>query len=93
MEFGTDSTEEGEYTYQKSNGETVEWFIVGLAAQQNYISIYVNATDGNRYLTEKYANKLGKVKVGKSSISFNTIDDVDLEQLSRLITDARRLMT
>jgi hypothetical protein len=83
----------GEYTYQKSNGATVEWSIVGLAAQQNYISIYVNATDGDRYLTEKYTTNLGKVKVGKSSISFNTIDDIDLDQLSRLVTDAKRLMT
>lgn len=83
----------GEYSYEKSNRETVEWFIVGLAAQKNYISIYVNATDGGRYVTEKYADKLGEVKVGKSSISFDTVDDIDLDHLSRLVTDARRLMT
>lgn len=87
------SVGEGEYSYEKSNRETVEWFIVGLAAQQNYISIYVSATDGDRYLTEKYASTLGKVKVGKSSIGFDTIDDIDLDKLSRLATDARRLMT
>jgi len=37
--------------------------------------------------------RLGKVKVGKSSISFTSLDDVDLEQLSDLITEAKRLMT
>jgi hypothetical protein len=78
---------------QKSNSETVEWFIVGLAAQQNYISICVNATDGTLYLTEKYADKLGKVPTGKSSISFDTIDNIDLDQLSGLVTDAKRLIT
>lgn len=83
----------GDYTYRKSNQETVEWFIVGLAVQRNYISVYVNAADGKAYLTEKYAGRLGKVKVGKSSISFGSIDDVDLDQLSELITEARRLMT
>ena len=83
----------GEYAYQKSNRETVEWFIIGLAAQKNYISIYVNATDGDQYLTEKYSDKLGKVKTGKSRISFDAMDDLDLDQLSRLITDAKRLMT
>jgi hypothetical protein len=83
----------GEYTYQKSNRETVEWFIVGLAAQQDYISTYVNATDGNQYLTEKYSNKLGKVKAGKSSIGFDTVEDVDLVQLSRLVADAKRVMS
>jgi len=34
-----------------------------------------------------------KVKVGKSSISFTSVDDVDLQQLSDLITEAKRLMT
>jgi hypothetical protein len=83
----------GDYTYRKSNGETVEWFIVGLAVQRNYISVYVNATDGRAYLAERYAARLGKAKVGKSSISFRSIDDVDLQQLSDLITEAKRLMT
>ena len=83
----------GDYSYRKSNGETVEWFIVGLAVQRNYISVYVNATDGRAYLAETYAERLGKVKVGKSSISFTSLDDVDLEQLSDLITEAKRLMT
>ena len=79
----------GDYRYTKSNGAAVEWFIVGLAVQRNYISVYVNATDGRAYLAER----LGKVKVGKSSISFASIDDVDLQQLSDLITEAKRLMT
>ena len=83
----------GDYRYTKSNGETVEWFIVGLAVQRNYISVYVNATDGRAYLAERYAERLGKVKVGKSSISFASIGDVDLQQLSDLITEAKRLMT
>ena len=83
----------GDYSYTKSNGATVEWFIVGLAVQRSYISIYVNATDGRAYLAERYAERLGKVKVGKSSISFTSVDDVDLQQLSDLIAEAKRLMT
>jgi len=50
-------------------------------------------TDGRTYLAERYAERLGKVKVGKSSISFTSVDDVDLQQLSELITEAKRLMT
>jgi hypothetical protein len=79
----------GDYRYTKSNGAAVEWFIVGRAVQRNYISVYVNATDGRAYLAER----LGKVKVGKRSISFASVDDVDLQQLSDLITEAKRLMT
>ncbi len=63
----------GDYRYTKSNGETVAWFIVGLALHRNYISVYVNATDGRAYLAERYAERLGKVKVGKSSISLTSV--------------------
>jgi len=77
----------------QSDGKTVDWFIVGLAVQRNYLSVYVNATEGRAYLAERYAKRLGKVRVGKSSIGFASIDDVDLDQLSELITEAKRLMT
>lgn len=83
----------GDYSYRKSDGETVEWFIVGLAAQQNYISIYVSATTDGGYLTERYVDRLGKVRVGKSSISFRSIDDLDLDELADLIAECNRLMT
>ena len=55
--------------------------------------MYVDATDGRAYLAERYAERLGKAKVGKSSISCTSIDDVDLQQPSELITEAKRLMT
>lgn len=83
----------GSYTYRKTTREAAEWFIVGLAAQKNYISVYVNATDGDGYVTERYADRLGKVKVGRSSISFKSIEEIDLDQLSDLVAEARRLMT
>jgi hypothetical protein len=79
----------GDYTYRRSDRRTVEWFIVGLAAQQNHISVYVNATDDDGYLAERYAKELGKVKVGRSSITFKSIEDLDLDVLRELVTRAR----
>ncbi len=81
----------GEYSYQRRDGNTVEWFTVGLTAQKNYLSIYVNATDSDGYITRQWANKLGRVKVGASSISFKSIDDIDLDVLSDMIAEARKL--
>lgn len=81
----------GNYTYKRPKGD-IEWFIVGLALQKNYISVYVNAVEGKQYLTEKYAGKLGKAKVGKSSISFKQLADVDQKALLELITKARDIM-
>ncbi len=82
----------GDITYKRSKGD-VEWFIVGLALQKNYISIYVNAVEDQQYISEKYASKLGKVKVGKSSISFKKLADVELNVLLKLISRAKEIMT
>lgn len=78
----------GDMSYVRSDKKRVEWFLVGLARQKNYYSVYVNAVDGRRYLAEAYAGRLGKAKVGKSSISFRTLADIELTVLSELIERA-----
>ena len=64
-------------------------FLVGMARPEELLQRYV--FDGRRYLAEAYAKKLGKAKVGKSSISFRTLADVDLHVLSELIERAGEL--
>ena len=71
----------GNFSYVRSDKKKVEWFLVGLARQKNYYSVYVNAVEGKKYLAEIYAAKLGKVKVGKSNISFRKLEDVNLDVL------------
>lgn len=79
----------GDYTINLSRGKKSEWFMVGLAIQKNYISIYVNAVEDRQYVAEKYRSKLGKVKVGKSSISFKHLDDLDIDTLKKVVSIAR----
>jgi hypothetical protein len=79
----------GDYTYTGRSGTTVDWFVVGLAAQKNYISVFVNAVEGGAYLAERYADRLGTAKVGKSSISFKRLSDIDLDVPIELIAKAR----
>jgi len=79
----------GRYSYTRPNGVDVEWFVVGLAQQKNYISVYVSAVEGDEYLSEKYGPDIGKVKVGKSSISFKAVEDIDLDKLVALVSKAR----
>lgn len=74
--------------YQNRSGEDVEWFVVGLAAQKAYISMYVNAVEGGTYLLAGYEGRLGKVKTGTASISFDSVDDVDFEILMELVDRA-----
>jgi hypothetical protein len=78
-------------TYTRPNKSEVEWFLVGLARQKNYISLYVNAVEDGRYLSETLGKDLGKVKVGKASISFTRLDDIDRGKLTALVKRAREL--
>jgi hypothetical protein len=81
----------GTYTYQRSDKKNADWFVVGLAAQKNYISVYISAVEDGEYVAEKYGNDIGKVKVGKSSISFTSLEDIDLSKLIALVHKARAL--
>jgi Domain of unknown function (DU1801) len=71
---------------QERPAGTVEWFMVGLAAQKNYISMYVNAASEGGYAVQEYAARLGKVKVGSASISFKKLADIDLVALTELVS-------
>ena len=82
----------GAYTYTGSNRKPVDWFIVGLAAQKHYITVFVTAVEGGAYLAERYAERLGKAKVGRSSISFKRLADIDLGALLELVRRARLVM-
>lgn len=82
----------GDYVYERPKKKRVEWFINGLAAQKNYISVYLHAVEDGKYVTEKYGPEVGKVKCGKSTISFKSLDDIDLEKLLALVAKSRDLM-
>jgi hypothetical protein len=81
----------GEHSYQRSDGNTVDWFMVGLTAQKTYISIYVNATDSDGYITQRWADKLGKTRIGASSVSFKSVEDINLDALAAMIAEAGKL--
>lgn len=82
----------GEFRYTNSSGKSVEWFMVGLAAQKSYISMYVNAVDDDGYVLARYKDRLGKVKVGSASISFKSVNDIHLDMLLELVEVAATQM-
>jgi hypothetical protein len=69
----------------------VDWFVAGLAAQKNYITVFVTAVEDGAYLVERFSDRLGKVKVGRSTISFKRLAQVDLRVLLELVARAREL--
>lgn len=80
----------GACTFTGARNKEVEWFMVGLALQKQYFSVYVNAVEGGQYVAEKYRARLGKVKAGKASISFKSLDAIDLDVLREVVSIARR---
>lgn len=75
----------GKFKYKNYKKEEIDWPIVALASQKNYISVYVCAVENGEYIAEKYKDKLGAASVGKSCIRFNKLEDVDLKELKKVI--------
>lgn len=79
------------FPYKYASGREGIWPLISFAAQKNYISLYVIATRDNQYLAELYGKKLGKVSCGKSCIRFKRYEDLDEENLSILLKEAKNL--
>jgi hypothetical protein len=81
----------GSYHYKGRSGAEGEWFIVGLAVQKNYLSLYVTGAADGTSLAKLYAPRLGKVKAGSANLQFKRAADVDLDVLRELVARAREL--
>lgn len=75
----------GTFRYVNSKKEVLDWPVIGMASQKNYVSVYVCALDGKTYIAEKYKHDLGKVSVGKSCIRFKKLEDLNLKTFEKVI--------
>lgn len=80
----------GAFPYRNYKNEQIEWPVISLANQKNYISLYVCAINHGSYVAEKFAKDLGKVSVGKSCIRFKKLEDVHLPTLKKVILFAAK---
>lgn len=81
----------GAISQPRPRGASVDWFLVGLAAQQRHLSLYVNAADGGAYLVKAWADRLGTVKVGSAAVTFTTFADLDEAAMRAMLRRAREL--
>lgn len=88
--FATNMLGYGKFEYKNNKKITLEWPVVALANQKNYISLYVCALDKNEYIAEIYKNDLGKVKVGRSCINIKKLEDVNLKALEKVLKFAEK---
>lgn len=75
----------GIFKYKNYKKEIINWPVIALASQKNYISLYVCAIDKGEYIAEKYKNELGRVSVGKSCIRFKKLEDLNFKALEKVI--------
>jgi uncharacterized protein YdhG (YjbR/CyaY superfamily) len=80
----------GAFPYTNYKKEPIEWPVVSLANQKNYISIYVCAVHNGKYVAETYAKDLGRASVGKSCIRFKKLEDIHLPTLKKVIQFAAK---
>jgi uncharacterized protein YdhG (YjbR/CyaY superfamily) len=80
----------GSFKYNNYKKELIDWPVVSLANQKNYVSVYVCAVENGEYIAEKNKDRLGKVSVGKSCIRFNKLDKVNLDVLKEVIQAAEK---
>lgn len=78
----------GSFPYTNYKKERIQWPVIALASQKQYISLYVCAVEKGQYIAEKHKKELGKVNVGKSCIRIKKIDDVNLATLKKVIRAA-----
>lgn len=80
----------GSFKYVNYKKQTLDWPIVALASQKNYISVYVCALDKGQYIAEKHRKELGKVSVGRSCVRLKKISDINLKTLKTVLIQATK---
>jgi hypothetical protein len=80
----------GSFLYLNHKKTLCKWPIISLACQKNYISVYVCAMDNGQYVAQKYKSELGSVTVGKSCISFKSLDKIRLPILKKVLKEATK---
>ena len=75
----------GPFHYRYASGREGDTFAISMMSGAQALSVYVLGADGDRYLAEANAERLGKVSVGKSCIRVKRIEHLDLDVLAELV--------
>ena len=78
----------GPFHYRYATGREGDTYVVSLASQKQYVSLYLCAAVDGSYLAEANAARLGNVSVGKSCVRFRKVEDLDLDVLAELVRTA-----
>jgi hypothetical protein len=77
----------GRQAKKYANGETREFYQIGLSANTAGLSVYIMGLEDKKYLSEIYGKKLGKANVTGYCIKFKHLDDINLDILEEIFAD------
>jgi hypothetical protein len=77
----------GTLTMAYADGQTREFYQIGLSANAIGISVYIMGLDDKTYLAETYGGELGKARVTGYCIKFRTLRNIKLPVLEAAIRD------
>ena len=78
----------GRFLYPARQGSEVEWPVVGVALQKNYISVYLSVTKEGQPILQAYRGALGELRSGRNNFSFESFDDLNAGVLADLLSEA-----
>lgn len=87
--WGADIVGFGSYHYKYASGTEGDWFLTGFSSRKQAISIYMLAEFDTR---QELLAKLGKHKVGKSCLYINSLDDIHIPTLKKLIRETTKAL-
>lgn len=88
--FATNMLGYGSFYCLNSKKQKIEWPIISMASQKNYISIYICAIIEDKAAVEQYKKELGKLSKGLSCIRFKNIEEINLETLITVLKLAEK---
>jgi hypothetical protein len=75
----------GSYTIKYADGQTKEFYQIGMSANTTGISVYILGIKDKKYLAQEYGKKIGKASVTGYCIKFKTLKDINIEILEAAI--------
>jgi hypothetical protein len=77
----------GLHTIKYADGNTKQFYQIGISANTTGISVYILGIQDKKYLAQTYEKKLGKASVTGYCIKFKTLKDIKMDVLEAAIRD------
>lgn len=75
----------GLYTISYADGNTKDFYQIGLSANTSGISVYIMGLEDKQYLAQTYGATIGKASVTSYCIKFKALKDIDTHVLRAAI--------